>query len=135
MVEQIPLVDAAAVRLTAPAAPRPGRSAQQPAAVEAPQGRVQAQQAPVMEVQPEAAQPVPEQDEGALEQAFQELNTFMDRLHKSIRFDVYDDSGTLYAQVIDTSTDEVIRTIPSEEALAMMSRVNEVLGLLIDERG
>lgn len=88
-----------------------------------------------MEVQPEAAQPVPEQDEGALEQAFQELNTFMDRLHKSIRFDVYDDSGTLYAQVIDTSTDEVIRTIPSEEALAMMSRVNEVLGLLIDERG
>jgi uncharacterized FlaG/YvyC family protein len=48
---------------------------------------------------------------------------------------VFEESGELYAKVINKDTNEVLKTIPSEEALDLMNRVQDMVGLLLDEEG
>lgn len=76
-----------------------------------------------------------ERQRDALREAFKGLNTFMSDFSKSIRFAIFEQSGDLYAQVINTQTDEVVKTIPSEEALAMMNRIHDMIGMLVDKEG
>ncbi|MBN1256822.1 MAG: flagellar protein FlaG [Planctomycetes bacterium] len=80
-------------------------------------------------------EPLTERQKNALKEAFRELNSVMDNFRKSIRFAIFEQSGDLYAQVINVSTDEVVKTIPSEEAMEVMARINEVVGMLIDAEG
>jgi flagellar protein FlaG len=62
------------------------------------------------------------------------LNEHMQKLQRSLRFSVDDASGRIVVKVIDQSTDEVIRQIPSEEMLAMMNHISEFDGLIFDGR-
>ena len=80
-------------------------------------------------------EPLTEHQRDALKDSFRGLNNVMDSFSKSIRFAVFEQSGDLYAQVINMDTDEVVKTIPSEEAMEMMARINEVVGMLIDAEG
>ena len=135
MVEQIAATGSAAAAQQV--VETPARSAR-PAAVQAePKAgfRVQADLSAAEVAEREPARELSEPQSDALKTAFAGINKVMDRFSKSIKFAVYEDSGSLYAQVINTDTEEVIKTIPSEEALEMMSRVNYVLGMLIDEKG
>jgi len=76
-----------------------------------------------------------EEQEESLKSSFTELNSALTHFSKSIRFTSFEDSGELYAQVINTATDEVIKSIPSEEALSMMSRIHDALGMMLDAKG
>lgn len=76
-----------------------------------------------------------ERQKEALTQSFKDLNRVMTQFNRSIRFSVFEQSGDLYAQVVNTKTDEVVRTIPSEEAMELMARIDEVIGLFVDEQG
>jgi flagellar protein FlaG len=76
-----------------------------------------------------------EKQSDALKMAFNDLNTVMDRFARSIRFAVFEQSGDLYAQVVDTKNNEVVKTIPSQDALEMMARLHEVIGMLVDQKG
>ncbi|MGB5473373.1 MAG: flagellar protein FlaG [Gammaproteobacteria bacterium] len=62
------------------------------------------------------------------------LNGRMQELQRSLRFSVDDDSGRVVVKVMDKNTDEVIRQIPSEQMLAMMKHINDVDGLIFDDR-
>lgn len=53
--------------------------------------------------------------------------------HKRLRFRVHDETERVMVQVIDGETDEVIREIPPEEVLDLVSRIHELIGLFIDE--
>ncbi|MFK8017251.1 MAG: flagellar protein FlaG [Gammaproteobacteria bacterium] len=60
-------------------------------------------------------QPPPPREE--IEKAAQELTKRAAEMGRDLRFDVDDDSGVTVIKVIDPLTDEVVRQIPSEEAV------------------
>ena len=70
-----------------------------------------------------------------LQEIVKELNKEMDPLRTSIRFGFDDKVGELYVSVIDTQKNEVIRKIPSDEALRLAAKMRELVGMLFDKKG
>lgn len=61
-----------------------------------------------------------------------QLSSTMEMMKKGLQFRVDDDSGTNIVSVMDVSSGEVIRQIPSDEALKLASKLSEVAaGLLV----
>jgi flagellar protein FlaG len=52
-----------------------------------------------------------------------------------LKFTVNGSSGKVMVTVTDEATGEVIREIPSQEILNLASRLEEMIGLLFDEKG
>jgi flagellar protein FlaG len=52
------------------------------------------------------------------EQAARALEEKTREMGRNLRFEVDDDSGTTVIKVVDPATDEIVRQIPSEEAVA-----------------
>ncbi len=67
----------------------------------------------------------------ALEETAGELTEMMALSRKSIQFQVLDDSGKTVISVTDTGSGEVIRQIPSEEAIKLAEKFAEMSGLLL----
>lgn len=70
---------------------------------------------------------VPSEDQ--LESAVDDINSYVQTVSRKLQFTV-DDSlplGRMVIKVIDSDTNEVIREIPSAEALALAERINEQL--------
>lgn len=74
-------------------------------------------------------------DREALDQAVSSMNSFVQNLQRDLQFEVDLDLGQTVISVVDRSTNEVIRQIPSEEAVARAQRLREQFedtgGLLI----
>jgi flagellar protein FlaG len=71
----------------------------------------------------------------------QELTNALDRINKTVRifnrsiqFTEHEASGRLWVKVVDTESQEIVREIPPEEILEIMARIEEMVGLLVDER-
>lgn len=71
----------------------------------------------------------------------QELTNALDRINKTVRifnrsiqFTEHEASGRLWVKVVDTETQKIVREIPPEEILEIMARIEEMVGLLVDER-
>jgi len=73
----------------------------------------------------------PKIDREALDQALQQLDEVL-RDSSELRFRVAE--GDLMVQVVDVTTDEVIRSIPSEKVLELRDHFHELTGLLLDDR-
>lgn len=71
-----------------------------------------------------------EQLQGAVSAA----NEFVKPINNEIQFSVDKDSGEMVVKVTDTSTNEVIRQIPSEEMLAVAQALNKFQGLLLKQK-
>ena len=71
----------------------------------------------------------------ALEKAVEDLNAVAVNLRKNIRYQVFEKTGDLFAQVVNAETGEVIKTVPPIELLETLARISEAVGLLIDEMG
>ena len=54
--------------------------------------------------------------------------------HASAQFAYHEDSHSISIKIIDKDTNEVIREIPSEETLEMISRMWDLAGIMIDEK-
>jgi len=52
----------------------------------------------------------------------------------SCQFQYHEDTNRVSIKVIDKDTEEVIREIPSEEALELIQRMWEMAGILVDEK-
>jgi len=52
--------------------------------------------------------------------------------NRGLRFKVVGEQNRTVVQVIDSKTSEVIRSIPSEDAIAVKDKIAEVIGLLFD---
>ncbi|MCF6201897.1 MAG: flagellar protein FlaG [Hydrogenimonas sp.] len=91
------------------------------------------------EVQQEAKQAGEKADTQKLKKELQEitdqLNKEMNPLNTSIRFGFDDSLEELYVSVIDTSSDQVIRKIPSEEAMRLAAKMRELVGMIFDKKG
>ena len=68
--------------------------------------------------------------EERLQEAVSQMNDFVQNLQRDLKFSIVDGSGETIVKVIDAKTDEVVRQIPSEEALELLSRFQESTGLL-----
>ena len=70
-----------------------------------------------------------------LQEVVEKLNKEMEPLKTTIRFGFDDKVSELYVSVIDTSTNEEIRKIPSDEALRLAAKMRELVGMLFDKKG
>ncbi len=79
-------------------------------------------------------------DARTLQQAVGQLNTYAQNLNRALQFRVDRDSGETVVRVLDSTTDEVIRQIPTEEVLTIANRMRAAsknsgnAGVLIQER-
>ena len=65
--------------------------------------------------------------------AIEEVNAFMQSMHRNLSFRVDEDLGEPIISVMDIETDEVIRQIPSEELLVIRKKMDDVNGTLFDD--
>ena len=133
-IDSISTLGTAQVRPQGPAVvakPRPVEDAnsfsQELAVAQAP-----AQSVPATEqILPPGANP----DREAVQQAVSSMNAFVQNLQRDLQFEVDLDMGHTVISVVDRSTNEVIRQIPSEEAVARAQQLREQLedsgGLLL----
>lgn len=72
-------------------------------------------------------------DAQAVGQAVENINQAMKALSNRIEFSIDEDSKRQVVKVIDPDTKEVIRQMPSEEALAISKALDRLQGLLIKQ--
>jgi len=69
-----------------------------------------------------------------LTQVVESLNSIVQTMKRNISFDVDKDSGRVVISVSDSDTKELIRQIPSEDALKLLKRMDAAVGLLFSEK-
>ena len=72
-------------------------------------------------------------DPDELQRALDEVRRAVEPVARNLQFAVDEDSGRTVVKVIDTSTKEVIRQIPSEEVLSIAKALDTLKGLLIKQ--
>ncbi len=76
-----------------------------------------------------------------IKEALKELQEELERLRRVVHifdrrynFLLHENTNRIFVQVIDVTTDTVIREIPPEELLDLMARIHNMVGLFFDER-
>jgi len=84
------------------------------------------------EVQPtlDVASAKREQSNEPIEQAVSSIQSFVQSIQRDLNFSLDDSSGRVVVKVTDTTSGEVIRQLPSEEALRLAESLEEVRSLL-----
>ncbi len=77
----------------------------------------------------------PDQYKPKLELLSERLNEEMRRIGTDINFSYNDTIKGLVVSVKDANGDKVIREIPSKEAVELMQRMRDVIGIIFDKRG
>ncbi|BAW36290.1 FlaG family protein [Helicobacter pylori] len=77
----------------------------------------------------------PEQYKPKLELLSERLNEEMKRIGTDINFSYNDTIKGLVVSVKDANGDKVIREIPSKEAVELMQRMRDVIGIIFDKKG
>lgn len=72
-----------------------------------------------------AEKPSSEANGQAIDAAVGQLNEFAQSIQRQLEFSVDDESGKTVIKVIDKESGQTIRSIPSEEVLAMQKRLKE----------
>jgi len=72
-------------------------------------------------------------DSEKLETAIQSVREFVKPTNSNIEFSVDGDSGQLVVKIIDRSTKEVIRQMPSEEMMAIAKTLDSIKGLFVTQ--
>ncbi|WP_024787825.1 flagellar protein FlaG [Lebetimonas sp. JH369] len=70
-----------------------------------------------------------------LQKLTEELNRAINPLNTSLKFKFNDKIDFLTVEVVDTKKNDVIRKFPSDEALRLMEKMKEVVGILFDKKG
>ncbi len=103
-------------------APLPGM---QPTSVNGPQAVAPAGQAAQQQPPPEPTQ---------VQQALDAVRDVISPVAQNLQFSIDDDTGQTLIKVIDTTTDEVLRQIPSEEIVAIAKALDKLQGVLIKQQ-
>lgn len=94
----------------------------------------QTQQQPVEK--PAGASPaeLSEQSSEALHETVAAINDFMLQFKRTLNFTVDIAAGQTIIKVIDTSNDELVRQIPSEDFIAISKHIEQMNNLLFSEK-
>ncbi len=69
-----------------------------------------------------------------LESAVTEMNSVAQNLQRDLLFSVDEKSGGTFVKVVDKETEEVVREIPSKEIREIKARLEEVAGMIFQEK-
>lgn len=69
-----------------------------------------------------------------LEEAVKAVNDFLKPINNSIQFNLDDDTGKTIVKVVDVATKDVIRQFPSEEMLSIAKAIDQMKGLLVQQK-
>ncbi len=72
-------------------------------------------------------------DQSQIKKALEEANRMMKSLGGSLEFNIDQQTGKTVVRIMDTSTNQLIRQIPSEEMLAIAKSLDKLQGLLIKQ--
>jgi flagellar protein FlaG len=61
------------------------------------------------------------------------MNKAAELYNHQLNFEVYEDTNRMYVQIVDKNTHEVIKQIPSEEMLELSAKIQEMVGIMLDE--
>jgi flagellar protein FlaG len=53
---------------------------------------------------------------------------------RDLAFEIFEDTSSLFVKISDRGTGEMIKQIPSEDVLRMQARIQELVGMLVDEQ-
>ncbi|QCT95146.1 flagellar protein FlaG [Caminibacter mediatlanticus TB-2] len=70
-----------------------------------------------------------------LQKIVDELNKVMSPLNENLKFQFNNKVDELVVKVVDIKNDKVIREFPPKEALRLMEKMRELVGILFDEKG
>lgn len=73
-------------------------------------------------------------DPQKLEDYVDALNKFLLAFDQQFKFRVYKDTNSIWVRILDAKTEQVLREIPSRQALELASKIRDFIGLLFDER-
>ncbi|MCX8084114.1 MAG: flagellar protein FlaG [Calditerrivibrio sp.] len=69
-----------------------------------------------------------------LESALKDINEAFKGMNIARQFVIDKDVGVVVVKILDTEKQEVIRQIPSEDALRISKNIKEMIGLLFDKK-
>lgn len=69
-----------------------------------------------------------------LQASVEQLNQFMKDGQRNLAFSVDKSADEVVVKITDRDTDELIRQIPTEEALAIREHLDKVMGMLFSEK-
>ncbi|UFJ40046.1 flagellar protein FlaG [Brevibacillus humidisoli] len=69
-----------------------------------------------------------------LEKELENLNKWAQSRGTHIKFTLHDKLNEYYIQVVNNETNEVVREIPSKKIMDISAKLQEMIGLLFDER-
>lgn len=75
----------------------------------------------------------PVDGDAVLQQSIEKLKELGNLFNKRLDFRVDETTHRVVVKVIDTETDKVIKEIPPEQILHIAARMQEMIGLLVDE--
>jgi len=70
-----------------------------------------------------------------LNNTIKKLNDQMDSLNINIKFGFNDKIDTMFVDVTEKNTGELIRKIPSEETMKLAEKMKEIIGMIFDKKG
>lgn len=70
-----------------------------------------------------------------MDQLVEKLNRSLDPFNTTLRFGFDNSSKDFYVSVIDTKTNDILRRFPVEQAEIILPKIQEVNGLLFDQKG
>ena len=77
-----------------------------------------------------------EPDPSRLSELLSDVRKNLNRIHNvALDFTVHEASGKIIIKVTDASTGQVIREVPPSEVLDLAARLDEMLGLIFDQKG
>lgn len=81
-----------------------------------------------------ATGPTGKVDRDQVEKAVQDIQAFVDSNQRNLNFSIDETTGDVVVKIVATLSGEVIRQLPSEEALKMAQRLKDPHSLLFDEQ-
>lgn len=75
--------------------------------------------------------PKAEPDLEEVKQAVKEMNDFIKQASPSIQFSLDEESGRTIVKMVDTETNQVVRQIPTKEALAISKALDSLMGMTL----
>lgn len=84
--------------------------------------------------QPETAQTTKAVTKPDLEKAVSEANDFLQQVNPGLAFSIDDQTDQFVVKVVDQATKEVLRQFPSEEMLNIAKALDQMKGLLVQQK-
>lgn len=73
-------------------------------------------------------------DNERVKEAIEKMNSDIRFKRTGCEFTYHEECNRVSIKLYDTNTKEVIREIPSEDTIRMLEKMNEIAGLMIDEK-